>query len=131
MEYVEAVTTPGSPVARFEAAVEAVIDGDIATLTKLLPEDPALVRARSTRVTHFDPPVHGAMLLHELAANGVEGYRQRSPKNAAEVGKVLLEAGADPNALCSLCGSQWNDFSRREQLQVATLLLDRPDAIDG
>lgn len=105
-EYVEAVTTPGSPVACFEAAVEAVIDGDIATLTKLLREDPALVRARSTRMTHFDPPVHGAMLLHYLAANGVEGYRQRSPKNAAEVAKVLLEAGADPNALCSLYGSQ-------------------------
>jgi ankyrin repeat protein len=105
-EYVEAVTTPGSPAARFEAAVEAVIDGDVATLTKLLREDPALLRARSTRVTHFDPPVHGAMLLHYLAANGVEGYRQRSPKNAAEVAKVLLEAGADPNALCSLYGSQ-------------------------
>jgi hypothetical protein len=71
-EYIE-VTTPGSPGARFEAAVEAVVDGNIATLTKLLREDPALVRARSTRVTHFDPPVHGAMLLHYLAANGVEG----------------------------------------------------------
>jgi hypothetical protein len=105
-EYVEAVTTPGSPVARFEAAVEAVIDGDIATLTKLLHEDPALVHSRSIRMTHFDPPVHGAMLLHYLAANGVEGYRQRSPKNAAEVAKVLLEAGADPNALCSLYASQ-------------------------
>src|SRR5688572_14297201 len=57
-------------------------------------------------MTHFDPPVHGAMLLHYLSANGVEGYRQRSPKNAAEVAKVLLEAGADPNALCSLYGSQ-------------------------
>jgi ankyrin repeat protein len=105
-EYVEAVTTPGSPVARFEAAVEAIIDGDIATLRTLLRDDPALVRARSTRVTHFDPPVHGAMLLHYLAANGVEEYRQRSPKNAAEVAKVLLDAGADPNALCSLYGSQ-------------------------
>jgi ankyrin repeat protein len=105
-EHVEAVTTPGSPVACFEAAVESVIDGDVATLTKLLREDPSLVRARSTRVTHFDPPVHGAMLLHYLAANGVEGYRQRSPKNAADVAKVLLEAGADPNALCSLYGSR-------------------------
>ena len=105
-EHVEAVTKPSSPVARFEAAVEAVIDGDIATLTKSLREDPALVHARSARVTHFDPPVHGATLLHYLAANGVEGYRQRSPKNASEVAKVLLEAGADPNALCSLYGSQ-------------------------
>ena len=103
--YVAAVSTPG-PVARFEAAVEAVIDGDIPALKKLLAEDPDLVRARSTRVTHFDPPVHGAMLLHYLGANGVEGYRQRSPKNAAEVAKVLLEAGADPDALADLYGGK-------------------------
>ena len=105
VEYAEAVAKPG-PVARFEAAVEAVIDGDIATLRKLLQEDSDLVRRRSTRVTHFDPPVHGAMLLHYLGANGVESYRQRSPKNAAEVAKVLLEAGADPDALASLYGGQ-------------------------
>src|SRR5262245_31685611 len=59
--YVAEVRTAG-PVARFEAAVEAVIDGDIATLKDLLREDPQLVHRRSTRVTHFDPPVHGAML---------------------------------------------------------------------
>lgn len=105
-DYVEAVSTPGSPVARFEAAVEAVIDGDLTSLKTLLRENPALVQARSTRVTHFDPPVHGAMLLHYLAANGVEGYRQRSPQNASDVATVLLEAGADPNAQCSLYGSQ-------------------------
>ena len=104
-EYVEAVRQPG-PVARFEAAVEAVIDGDIPTLRKLLREDPDLIRRRSTRVTHFDPPEHGAMLLHYLAANGVEGFRQRSPKNAAEVAKLLLEAGADPDALASLYGGR-------------------------
>ena len=105
VEYVEAAGKPG-PVARFEAAVEAVIDGDIPTLRTLLQEDPDLARRRSTRVTHFDPPVHGATLLHYLAANGVEGYRQRSPKNAAEVAQVLLEAGADPDALASLYGGQ-------------------------
>ena len=105
VEHVEAVSKPG-PVARFEAAVEAVIDGNIPALRTLLQEDPDLVRRRSTRVTHFDPPVHGAMLLHYLGANGVEGYRQRSPKNAAEVAKVLLEAGADPDALAALYGGQ-------------------------
>jgi ankyrin repeat protein len=105
-DYVEAVSQPGSTVSRFERAVEAVIDGDIETLERLLREDPGLVRTRSTRVTHFDPPVHGAMLLHYLAANGVEGYRQRSPRNAAEVAKLLIDAGADPDALCRLYGSQ-------------------------
>ncbi len=67
---------------------------------------PGLVRARSTRVTHGDPPVHGATLLHYLAANGVEDERQRSPRNAPEIAKLLLEAGADPNALCSAYGSR-------------------------
>ena len=105
-EYVEAVSQSGSTVARFERAVEAVIDGDLPTLTGLLRHDPELVRARSTRVTHFDPPVHGAMLLHYVACNGVEGYRQRSPTNAAAVASSLLDAGADPNALCSLYGSR-------------------------
>lgn len=105
-EYEAAVRQPGSAVARFERAVEAVIAGDVEALRAMLPEDPALLRARSTRVTHFDPPVHGAMLLHYVASNGVEGYRQRSPKNAADVARILLEAGADPDALCSLYGSR-------------------------
>jgi len=57
-EYVEAVTAEGSPVFLFESAVEAVIAGDSAALESLLHEHPDLVRARSTRVTHFDPPRH-------------------------------------------------------------------------
>jgi hypothetical protein len=89
----------GGSVARFERAVDAAIDGDAVTLRQLLNEDPELVRARSTRVTHFDPPVHRATLLHYLAANGVEGYRQRSPNNAVEIAEMLLHAGADPDAL--------------------------------
>lgn len=104
-EYVASVQQPG-PVARFERAVEAVIDGDIAALKRLLAEDPDLVRARSTRVNNFDPPMHRSTLLHYLAANGVEGYRQRSPKNAADVAKALLDAGADPNALSWAYGGQ-------------------------
>jgi ankyrin repeat protein len=104
-EYVASVQQPG-PIARFERAVEAVIDGDIPVLKQLLADDPELVRARSTRVNHFDPPMHRSTLLHYLAANGIEGYRQRSPKNAAEVAKVLLEAGADPNALSWAYGGQ-------------------------
>jgi ankyrin repeat protein len=111
VEHVEARTSAGSPVARFEAAVEAVIDGDAATLASLLGEDPALVRARSTRVNCFDPPAHHATLLHYLAANGVEGYRQRSPRNAVEIARLLLEAGAEPDALAGMYGSQCTTMS--------------------
>jgi ankyrin repeat protein len=93
-------------VDRFERAVDAVVDGDLDLLRQLLAEEPSLVRARSTRVTDGNPPVHGATLLHYLAANGVEDERQRSPKNAVDVAKVLLGAGADPDALCDCYGSR-------------------------
>ncbi len=98
-EHATAVADADSPVARFEAAVEAVIDGDLAALASLLGDDPGLLRARSARVTHFDPPVHRATLLHYVAANGVEGYRQRTPPNAVAVAKTLLTAGAEVDAL--------------------------------
>ena len=104
-EHVEAMQQPG-PVRRFEQAVEAVIGGDVDTLRRLIAEDPDLVRARSTRACCFDPPVHRATLLHYLAANGVETYHQKSPPNAVEIAKVLLDAGADPNALQDSYGGQ-------------------------
>src|SRR5215510_10923465 len=45
--YVGAVILDGSPVATFEAAVEAVIDGHVDVLAKLLRDHPELARARS------------------------------------------------------------------------------------
>lgn len=103
---VEAVQGPDSPVRAFESAADAVITGDLATLEGLLAADPSLVRARSTRVTCHDPPVHGATLLHYLAANGVEDHRQTSPPNAVAVARRLLEAGSDPDALAGMYGGQ-------------------------
>jgi ankyrin repeat protein len=50
-----------------------------------------LVRARSTRE-------HQATLLHYVGANGVEGYRQKTPKNAVQVARMLLKAGAEVDA---------------------------------
>lgn len=91
---------------RFERAVEAVIDGEVTVLQRLIEEDPSLVHARSTRVTTGNPPVHGATLLHYLASNGVEDERQRSPQNAVEVARLLLSAGADPDALADCYGSR-------------------------
>jgi hypothetical protein len=110
-EYVGAVTEENSPVHQFESAVEAVINGDLASLESLLRENPELVRARSTRVTHFDPPVHRATLLHYVAANGVEGYRQKTPKNAVEVAKMLLRTGAEADALADMYGGQCTTMS--------------------
>ena len=105
-EYVEAVNRADSPIYPFEAAVEAVITGDTAALKSWLREHPELVLARSTRVTHHDPPEHRATLLHYVAANGVEGHRQKSPKNAVEIARILLTAGAEPDALAGMYGGQ-------------------------
>jgi hypothetical protein len=140
-EYVLAVTREGSPVCQFESALEAIITGDVATLESLLRENSELVRARSTRVTHFDPPRHRATLLHYIAANGVEGYRQKTPKNAVEVAKMLLNAGAEVDALADLYGGQYTTMSMlvsschpaKAGVQVALVdtLLDFGAAVEG
>jgi len=111
VEYVAAVTPADSPVALFESAVEAVITGELTVLQTLLREHPELVRARSTRITHFDPPQHRATLLHYVAANGVEGYRQVTTQNAVEIATTLLRAGADVDALADLYGGQCTTMS--------------------
>jgi len=110
-EYVEAVTRDGSPLLQFESAVEAVVTGEVATLESLLHRNTELVQARSTRITHFDPPVHRATLLHYTAANGVEGHRQKTPKNAVEIAKTLLQAGAEVDALADMYGGQYTTMS--------------------
>ena len=81
----------------FEAAVEAIIAGKLATLRTMLREDPSLASARSKRRHH-------ATLLHYIGANGVEGYRQKTPPNAVEVAKLLLESGAEVDALADMYG---------------------------
>ena len=77
----------------FEAAADAVVAGDLDTLRDLLVREPVLATARSARP-------HRATLLHYLGANGVETERQKTPANAVAVAELLLNAGADPNALC-------------------------------
>ena len=79
--------------AAFERAADAVVDGDLPSLRALLCERPELATARSSRP-------HRCTLLHYLAANGVEGERQRTPANAVAVIDLLLAAGSDPNASC-------------------------------
>jgi ankyrin repeat protein len=86
-----------SSVSRFEAAADAIVSGDLATLKRLLREDRKLIRASSTRE-------HGATLLHYVSANGVEGYRQKTPKNIVEITETLLNAGAEIDAPANVYG---------------------------
>jgi ankyrin repeat protein len=90
-KHIEAALRKSSPVSKFESAADAVITGDVATLRRLLRENPELIRQRSTRA-------HQSTLLHYVSANGVEDFRQKTPKNAVEVAKILLAAGAEVDA---------------------------------
>ena len=110
-EYVDAVNREDSSVFLFESAVETVVSGNVVALASMLGAQPELVHARSTRVTHFDPPVHRATLLHYVAANGVEGHRQKTPKNAVEVARTLLDSGAGVDALADMYGGQCTTMS--------------------
>jgi hypothetical protein len=81
----------------FENAADAVVGGDLPALESLLGAHPELIRARS-------PRRHRATLLHYVAANGVEDFRQLTPPNAVAIAKALLEAGAEVDALANTYG---------------------------
>lgn len=133
VRFIDEVSVEG-PVLRFERAVEAVVDGDVAALRAALTAEPALARARSTRRHH-------ATLLHYVAANGVEGGRQRTPANAIDVAKVLLAAGAEVDALADLYGQRCTTMSMLVssappakaglQAALAETLIDYGAALDG
>lgn len=95
----EDVPDDAEPTATFEAAVEAVVDGDLDTLSRLLETTPELVTRRSRWG-------HRATLLHYVAANGVETYRQRVPEQAADVTSLLLSRGAEAHATARMYGGQ-------------------------
>lgn len=86
-----------SAASRYESAADAIVTGNVEALRELLRADPGLVHARSTRE-------HGATLLAYVSANGVEGYRQRSPKNIVDVARILLGAGAEIDATADVYG---------------------------
>ncbi|HQR05879.1 MAG TPA: ankyrin repeat domain-containing protein [Gemmatales bacterium] len=131
--YTEAVKADG-PVRRFEQAVEAVVSGDVATLRSMLQAHPDLVHARSSRSHH-------ATLLHYIAANGVENVRQQTPANAVDVAKLLLEAGAVPDALAdmydkkcttmSMLLSSSHPHNAGLQIALAETLLDHGALLHG
>jgi hypothetical protein len=131
--FTEAVKRDGA-VARFEAAVDAVTSGDLTALRSMLRDHPDLARARSTRRHH-------ATLLHYLGANGVEEGRQKTPPNAVDVARALLDAGAEVDALADMYDARCTTMSLLVsssppaeaglQTALAETLLDYGAALNG
>ena len=120
----------------FRSAVLAVVNGDMETLRTMLRADPALIHERSSEAHH-------AQLLHYIAANLVESHLQRTPSNAVEVCRLLLESGAEVDSLCETSQGRPNQTTLNLlvssvgphraglQSQLAETLLDAGAAIDG
>jgi ankyrin repeat protein len=134
VKHLEALGRANSPASSFERAVDAIVDGDLATLKKLLSQNPKLVRARSARE-------HRSTLLHYVSANGVEDFRQKTPRNIVAITKLLLKVGADVNAesdayggrstTLGLTATSCHPESAGVQLPLMELLIDHGALIDG
>lgn len=127
-QHLQELARANSPVSAYEAAADAIASGDLPTLRKLLADQPGLARERSTRE-------HRSTLLHYVSANGVEDFRQKTPKNIIEITNLLLDAGCEVNAESDAYGGGCTTLGlvatsihpERAGVQIALLrtLLDR------
>lgn len=124
---------PHNALSAFEQAADAIVRGQDTRLQELIRNDPQIVLARSHRE-------HRATLLHYTAANGVEDERQRTPRNIVEITGILLEAGAEVDAVAdcyggsttlSLAASSVHPERAGVQIDLMQVLLDNGAAIDG
>ena len=132
-KHVEELSQESSPFAQFERAADAVVNGDAATLRKMLRQKPELIHARS-------PREHHAALLHYISANGVEDYRQKTPANTVEIAAILLDAGAEVDAVADAYGkgttlgltaTSIHPLRTGVLIPLLELLLARGASIDG
>ncbi len=134
VKHIEEMVHANSPVSKFELAADAIVAGDAANLKRMLRENPELVRARSTRE-------HEAPLIHYVAANGVENFRQKTPKNILEVTRILLDAGAEVDApsqaygkaatALGLAATSYHPAKAGLQLELLDELLKAGARVDG
>ncbi|HEY9000075.1 MAG TPA: ankyrin repeat domain-containing protein [Mucilaginibacter sp.] len=92
-----AIQDTNSALWQFEQVADAIASGDYDTIKSLLHKNPDLIHMRSVRNHH-------STLLNYIGANGFEGFRQKTPKNASAIARLLLESGAEVDA--------WGDMYR-------------------
>ena len=132
------MTKPASPTPdSFVDCVHHAIEGRLAELRACLDAEPSLVHARSAA------PFRATLLHYATAANGVENELQRTPPNAVEIATLLLDRGAEADALSdsygggpnatSLCllVSSWHPFEAGVQPELVQLLVERGARVNG
>jgi hypothetical protein len=134
VKHIEESVRANSSVSKYELAADAIVSGDVTALQGLLRENPELVRARSTRE-------HEAPLIHYVAANGVEDFRQKTPKNIVEITRVLLDAGTEVDATTQaygkaatalgLAATSYHPAKAGVQLKLLDELLKAGACVDG
>jgi ankyrin repeat protein len=134
IKHIEEIARGNSAVSQFEQAADAIVTGDLPALRRLLGKNPELVQARSTRA-------HGAPLIHYVAANGIEDFRQKTPKNIVEITRALLSAGAEVDATTQAYGSastalglaatSYHPAKAGVQLELLNTLLRAGACVDG
>jgi len=133
-KYIQEIVRANSPASQFELAADLIVTGDLERLKRLLREKPKLIRARSTRE-------HEAPLIHYVAANGVEDFRQKTPKNIVEITRALLEAGAEvdattqayggPSTALGLAATSYHPAKAGVQLELLQELLNAGASVEG
>ena len=87
----------------FQKAIDILLSGDEEVLQQTLKDNPELVKLRSNYG-------HRASLFHYVASNGVEMWRQKVPLNLPRLTNILLDHGADKDALMKVYGGNFNTF---------------------
>lgn len=91
----------------FEKALSFLLAGQVHKLRETIHAYPKLPIGRS-------PYGHRATLLHYAASNGVELWRQQVPINIVEMVELLLQAGANKQALMNVYGGEFTTYALAE-----------------
>lgn len=73
----------------FERAIDLLVNGRQTELQSLLEKNPEVLQQHS-------PFWHSAGLIHYIASNGVEIWRQCVPDNLVDITSMLIDYGANP-----------------------------------